>query len=109
VKKIIFILFFLISAIVVKAQEKIVVADKSDRTTIHVDELQDHITAHIHRYFVGFIINEAARVVMKNVITYEVIITQGTTTDTLVFDQNSNFIRNISQRDTLSTIQKKKK
>jgi len=34
----------LLTAIVVKAQGKIVVADKSDRTTIHVDDLQDHIT-----------------------------------------------------------------
>jgi 2-C-methyl-D-erythritol 4-phosphate cytidylyltransferase len=58
---------------------------------------------------VGFIINEAARVVVKNVVTYEVIITQGKTTDTLVYDQNSNFIRNISQRDSLATVQKKKK
>jgi hypothetical protein len=58
---------------------------------------------------VGFIINEAARVVVKNVVTYEVIITQGNTTDTLVYDQNSNFIRNISQRDSLATVQKKKK
>lgn len=108
-KKIIVVLLLLLTAIVVKAQGKIVVADKSDRTTIHVDDLQDHITAHIHRYFVGFIINEAARVVVKNIVSYEVIITQGTTTDTLVYDQNSNFIRNISQRDTLTTAQKKKK
>jgi hypothetical protein len=46
---------------------------------------------------------------VKNVVSYEVIITQGKTTDTLVYDQNSNFIRNISQRDSLATVQKKKK
>jgi hypothetical protein len=108
-KRILVILFLLMTAVVIKAQGKIVVSDKSDRTTIHVDDLQDHITSHIHMYFVGFIINEAARVVVKNVVTYEVIISQGATTDTLVYDQNSNFIRNISKRDTLANAQKKKK
>jgi hypothetical protein len=107
-KKVIFVLFLLITAIAAKAQTNIVVADKSDRTTVQVADIQDHITAHINRYYVGFIINEAARVVVKNVITYEVIITQGTTTDTLLYDENSNFIRNISQRDTLTTTHKKK-
>lgn len=107
-KKVIFVLFLLMIGIIVKAQAKIVVADKSDRTKIQLADLQDHISAHINRYYVGFIINEAARVVVKNVITYEVIITQGTTTDTLVYDENSNFIRNISQKDTLKTAQKKK-
>jgi hypothetical protein len=108
-KKIIVVLFLLMTVTIVKAQGKIVVTDKSDRTTIHVDDLQDHITSHIQRYFVGFIIREAARVVVKNVVTYEVIISQGTTIDTLVYDQNSNFIRNLSQRDTLTTDQNKKK
>ena len=107
-KRVIFVLFLLITVIVVKAQSKIVVTDKSDRTTIQLADLQNHISAHINRYYVGFIINEAARVVVKNVITYEVIITQGTTTDTLVYDENSNFIRNLSQKDTLRTAQKKK-
>jgi hypothetical protein len=107
-KKVIFVLFLLITAIAAKAQTNIVVADKSDRTTVQVADIQDHIRAHINRYYVGFIINEAARVVVKNVITYEVIITQGTTTDTLLYDENSNFIRNISQRDTLTTTHKKK-
>jgi hypothetical protein len=107
-KKAIFVLFLLMTATIVKAQSNIVVADKSDRTTINVADLQNHISAHINRYYVGFIINEAARVVVKNVITYEVIISQGITTDTLVYDENSNFIRNISQRDTLKKAQKKK-
>lgn len=107
-KKVIFVLFLLITAIAAKAQTNIVVADKSDRTTVRVADLQDHITSHINRYYIGFIINEAARVVVKNVITYEVIITQGTTTDTLLYDENSNFIRNISQRHTLTKTQKKK-
>jgi hypothetical protein len=107
-KKVIFVLFLLMTATLAKAQSNIVVADKSDRTTINVADLQNHISAHINRYYVGFIISEAARIVVKNVITYEVIITQGTTTDTLVYDENSNFIRNISQKDTLKTAQKKK-
>jgi hypothetical protein len=107
-KKVIFVLFLIISTIAAKAQAKIVVADKFDRTTINVADLQNHISAHINRYYVGFIINEAARIVVKNVITYEVIITQGTTTDTLLYDESSNFIRNISQKDSLTTDQKKK-
>jgi hypothetical protein len=107
-KKAIFVLVLLLTATFAKAQSNIVVADKSDRTTINVADLQNHISAHINRYYVGFIINEAARVVVKNVITYEVIISQGITTDTLVYDENSNFIRNISQRDTLKKVQKKK-
>ena len=107
--KIISVLILLTSAIAVNAQTNIVVADKSDRTTIDVADLQNQITAHIQRYYVGFIINEAARIVVKNVISYQVIISQGTTTDTLLYDENSNFVRNISQKDTLTAAQKKKK
>ena len=93
---------------VVNSQTSIVVMDKSDRTPIRIAELKTPITELIIKDYAGFIINQATRIVIKNIITYEIIIVQGTTTDTLIFDENFNFVRKIPQNDSIKPVLKKK-
>lgn len=98
-KKILLLLVLLMTALVVNSQTNIVIADKYDRTPILIAELKAPITDFITRHYAGFIINQATRVVKNNIITYETIIVQGTITDTLIYDQNYNIVREIVQKD----------
>ena len=107
-KKTLLLLLLLMTTLVVNSQTNIVITDKYDRTPILISELKAPITDFIARHYVGFIINQATRVVKNNVITYEIIIVQGITTDTLIYDQNFNIAREIVQNDSIKTHQKKK-
>jgi hypothetical protein len=107
-KKTLTFLLLLMSALTINSQN-IVVMDKSDRTPIPTAELKAPITDLITRHYAGFIINQATRVVKNNIITYEIIIVQGTTTDTLIYDQNYNIVREIVQKDdSIKPTQRKK-
>jgi hypothetical protein len=105
-KKIIFILVLFVAAIKTNGQTTVVIKDKFDRTPIEIADLQNHITTDITRDHPGFIINQATRVVKSNVITYEIIIVQGTTTDTLFYDQNFFLVRGIVHNDSIKPVEK---
>jgi hypothetical protein len=108
-KKTLLLLFLLMTALVVNSQTNIVIADKYDRTPILIAELKAPITDFITRHYTGFIINRATRVVKNNIITFEIIIVQGTITDTLIYDQNYNITREIVQIDSIKPSEKIKK
>jgi len=108
-KKTLLLLFLLMTALVVNSQTNIVIADKYDRTPILIAELKAPITDFITRHYAGFIINQATRVVKNNIITFEIIIVQGTITDTLIYDQNYNIAREIVQNDSIKPAERKKK
>jgi len=108
-KKIIFILILFVTAIKTNCQTTVLIKDKFDRTPIEIADLQNHITTDIKRDHPGFIINQATRVVKSNVITYEVIIVQGTTTDTLFYDQNYVLTHTIVHADSIKPAEKIKK
>jgi len=108
-KKIIFILILFVAAIKTNGQSTVLIKDKFDRTPIEIADLQNHITTDIKRDYPGFIINQATRVVKSNVITYEVIIVQGTTTDTLFYDQNYVLTHTIVHADSIKPAEKIKK
>ena len=108
-KKTILLLLLLMTALVVNSQTNIVIADKYDRTPILIAELKAPITDFITRHYAGFIINRATQVVKNNIITFEIIIVQGTITDTLIYDQNYNIAREIVQTDSIKPVGKIKK
>jgi hypothetical protein len=108
-KKTLLLLFLLMTSLVVNSQTNIVIVDKYDRTPIIISNLKAPITDFINRHYTGFIINQATRVVKNNVITYEIIIVQGTTTDTLIYDRGYNIVREIVQNDSIKPSEKIKK
>jgi hypothetical protein len=108
-KKIIFILVLFVAAIKTNGQTTVLIKDKFDRTPIEIADLQNHITTDITRDHPGFIINQATRVVKNNIITYEIILIQGTTTDTLFYDQNFFLVRTIVHNDSIKPVKKIKK
>ena len=105
-KKTFLLLLLSLSAIAGKSQTNVVIKDKWDRTPIHIAELKTSITEYIIKDYAGFTINQATRVVKNNVITYEIIIVQGTTTDTLIYDQNYSLVRAIVQNDSIKPVKK---
>jgi len=108
-KKTLLLLFVLMTSLVVNSQTNIVIVDKYDRTPIIISNLKAPITDFINRHYTGFIINQATRVVKNKVITYEIIIVQGTTTDTLIYDRGYNIVREIVQNDSIKPSEKIKK
>jgi hypothetical protein len=71
------------------------VKEKPLRTVVMVADLQKSITDNIAKDYVGFTIKEAASVTVKDVVTYEVVITKGTTTETLVYDKDGKFLKKL--------------
>jgi hypothetical protein len=108
-KKTLLLLLLLMTAHIVNSQTNIVIADKYDRTPILIAQLKAPITDFITRHYAGFIINQATQVVKNNIITFEIIIVQGTITDTLIYDQNYNIAREIVQTDSIKPVGKIKK
>jgi len=105
-KKTFLLLLLSVSALVGKSQTNVVIKDKWDRTPIQIAELKTSITEFIIKDYAGFTINQATRVVKNNVITYEIIIVQGTVTDTLIYDQNYSLVRAIVQNDSIKPVKK---
>src|ERR1035437_1775156 len=98
-KKTLLFLLLLTTALVVNSQTSIVLPDQHDRTPINIDNLKEPITDFIIKHYAGFIIKQATRIVKNNIITYEIILVQWTTTDTLIYDQNYNLVREIVQKE----------
>jgi hypothetical protein len=108
-KKTFLLLLLSLSALVGKSQANVVIKDKWDRTPIQIAELKTSITEFIIKDYPGFTINQATRVVKNNVITYEIIIVQGTVTDTLIYDQNYSLVRAIVHNDSIKPVKKIKR
>ncbi|MGA2407816.1 MAG: hypothetical protein ABSF81_13860 [Bacteroidales bacterium] len=106
-KKVLFVLVLMMAVLVVNAQatKTTVTNAKATRTTVQVADLQKAITDTIAKDWVGFTIKEATSVTANNMVTYEVVIVKGTTTETLVFDKDGKFIKKLAQK--VGTTEKK--
>ena len=85
-KKLLFIVALMMGALVVNAQ----------RTPVKVVELQKAIIDNVAKDYVGFTIKEATQVVENNVVTFEVVITKGTTQETLLYDKDGKFLKKLT-------------
>jgi len=94
-KKLLFIVALMMGALVVNAQ----------RTPVKVVELQKAITDNVAKDYVGFTIKEATKVVENNIVTYEVVVAKGTTQETLLYDIDGKFLKNLTLK--ADTVKKK--
>ena len=99
-KKLLFVAVLIMAALVVNAQatKAPVTQAKATRTVVKVADLQKAITDNIAKDYVGFTIKEAASVTANNVVTFEVVIVKGTTTETLVYDKDGKFVKKVAQK-----------
>ena len=87
-KKLLFVLVLVMGALVVNAQ----------RTPVKVADLQKAITDNITKDYVGFTVKDATQVVENNVVTFEVVITKGTTQGTLLYDKDGKFLKKVTEK-----------
>lgn len=87
-KKLLFVTAFLLAVLVVSAQVTKVMVKASD--------LPKAITENIAKNYTGFTIKEAHKVTENNVVSYNVMINKGTTSETLVYDKDGKFLRKMA-------------
>jgi hypothetical protein len=105
-KKVFFVFVLLVAALVVNAQQDTVKTTKTKSTTtttvapqqavrasVKVAELLKPITDNVAKDYAEYIIKEATSVTLNNVVTYEIVISKGTATETLLYDKDGKFIK----------------
>ncbi len=89
------VLIMAVVAVNAQAAKTTVVKEKPVRAVVMVADLQQAITDNIAKDFVGYTIKEAASVTLKDVVTYEVVVTKGIATETLVYDKDGKFLKKL--------------
>jgi hypothetical protein len=95
-KKSLLLLVLFMSAIIINAQTK---------TVVKTADLPKAITENIAKDYAGFTIKEATKVVANNVVSFDVVVVKGTTTETLVYDKDGKFVKKVTA--TSGTTEKK--
>jgi hypothetical protein len=70
-----------------------VVAINAQRTPVKVTDLNKAITDNIASKYAGFTVKDAAQIVNNGVTTFEVVISKGTTSETLLYDKDGKFLK----------------
>jgi hypothetical protein len=84
-KKLLFIMTFIMAVLVANAQ--------ITKVQVKASDLSKAITDNIAKNYAGFTIKEATKVTENKVVTYDVVINKGTTSETLVYDKDGKFLR----------------
>lgn len=71
----------------------LVVNAQVTKVMVKASDLPKAITENIAKNYTGFTIKEAHKVTENNVVTYDVMVTKGTTSETLVYDKDGKFLR----------------
>lgn len=106
-KKVFFVLVLFVAALAVNAQQDTVKTTKSKSTTttvapqqavrasVKVADLPKPITDNVAKDYAEFIIKEATSVTLNNVVTYEILVSKGTVSETLLYDKDGKFLKKL--------------
>jgi len=95
-KKVLFVLVLIMAALVVNAQTQATVTQvKPTITVVKIADLPKAITDNVAKDYVGFTTKDATCTNTNNVLTYDVVIVKGTTTETLVYDKDGKFVKKL--------------
>ncbi len=92
---VVFVLIMAVLAINAQTTPTTVTKELPVRTTVMVADLQKAITDNIAKDYVGYTIKEASSVTSNGIVTFEVVVVKGTTTETLVYDKEGKFIKKL--------------
>jgi hypothetical protein len=108
-KKVLFVLVLMMAVVAVNAQtgKTAVTNAKPVHTAIKVADLQKNITDNIAKDYAGFTIKQATSISGKNGVTYDVVISKGSTTETLVYDKDGVFVKKLPAPATHKTVKRK--
>ncbi len=95
-KRVLVVLVLIMAVLAVNAQAtKATTKEAPVRTAVMVADLQKAITDNIAKDYAGYTVKEATSVTVKGVVTYEVVLVQGTMTETLVYDKDGKFVKKL--------------
>jgi flagellar basal body-associated protein FliL len=115
-KKVIFIMVLVMSALVINAQTTTKTTKSTETTTtaksaptpVKVADLPKPITDNIAKDYAGFTVKDASSVTSNNVTTYHVVVTKGASTETLVYDGSGKFLKKLGSKAPAHKTAKKK-
>ena len=87
-KKLLLMMAFLVAVLALNAQVT--------HTPVKVADLPKAISDNVTKNYAGFTIKEATKVTENNVVSYDVMINKGTTSETLVYDKDGKFLRKMA-------------
>lgn len=67
------------------------------RVDVKVADLLKAITDNVTKDFAGYTIEEATSVTQNNVVTYEVVVVNGTETESLLYDKDGLFVKKMEK------------
>jgi hypothetical protein len=106
-KKVFLVMVLLVAALVVNAQQDTVKTTKTKSTTTSVApqqavraivkeaDLLKPITESVAKDYAGYAIKEATSVTLNNVVTYEILISKGMASETLLYDKDGKFLKKL--------------
>jgi hypothetical protein len=96
-KKVLFVLVLIMAAVVVNAQTQATKKTqvKPTVTVVKIADLPQAIKDNVAKDYAGFTIKEATSTNTNDVLTYDVVIVKGTTTETLVYDKDGKFVKKL--------------
>jgi len=96
-KKVLLVLVLIMAALVVNAQTQATTTQVKDTViVVKIADLPKAITDNVAKDYAGFTIKDATSTVTNNVLTYNVVIVNGTVTETLVYDKDGKFVKKLS-------------
>ncbi len=87
-KRLLSVFVFLMAVVALNAQQA--------RTPVKVTDLNKAITDNISKDYIGYTIKDATKIVNNGVTTYEVVISKGTTSETLLYDNSGKFLNKVN-------------
>ncbi|MDP4224041.1 MAG: hypothetical protein Q8868_12090 [Bacteroidota bacterium] len=87
-KKLLSVFVFLMAVVALNAQQT--------RTPVKVTDLNKAITDNITRDYAGYVIKNATQIVNNGATTFEVVISKGTTSETLLYDNTGKFLNKVN-------------
>jgi len=103
-KKVLFVMVFLMGVLVVNAQmdttkvlssKTTVTTQQAVKTPVKPADLLKPITDNVAKDYAGYSIKEATSVKLNSTVTYEVVLFKGVESITLVYDKDGNFLKKL--------------
>lgn len=105
-KKLLFLLILVMAPLLISAQESSCEVETT-ATIIKTEDLQKSITENIAKDFAGYTIKEAVCIKSGEVVTYEVVVGNGTITEKLTYDKDGKFVKKVTRKVPAKSAPKK--
>ena len=99
-KRILFVMVFIMSVLVVNGQADTTYKKmNSKQTTVKVADLPRAVTDNIAKMYPGYTVKEASTVMENMALNYHVVVSNGSATETLVYDKDGKFLNKLTKKD----------